>query len=82
MSGSFCKPEVPPYRLWMADPQPRYIYNGRALAEWVHYDFLYQAFHNAALILLNESPETVLNVNPQKQNSFFGRQKPQQHWSL
>jgi hypothetical protein len=55
---------VPPYRPWMADPQPRYIYNGRALAEWVHYDFLYQAFHNAALILLNQGPETVLNVNP------------------
>ena len=30
----------------------------------VHYDFLYQAFHNAALILLNQSPDTVLNVNP------------------
>lgn len=55
---------VPPYRQWMADPQPRYIYNGRSLAEWVHFDFLYQAFHNAALILLNQSPETILNVNP------------------
>jgi hypothetical protein len=55
---------VPPYRSWMTDSQPRYIYNGRSLAEWVHYDFLYQAFHNAALILLNQSPETVLNVNP------------------
>jgi hypothetical protein len=55
---------VPPYRTWMADPQPRYIYNGRSLAEWVHYDFLYQAFHNAALILLNQGPESVLNVNP------------------
>ena len=32
--------------------------------KWVHYDFLYQAFHNAALILLNQSPETILNVNP------------------
>jgi membrane-associated phospholipid phosphatase len=55
---------VPPFRQWMADPTPRYIYNGRGLAEWVHYDFLYQAFHNAALILLNQSPETTLNVNP------------------
>lgn len=55
---------VPPYRNWMFDPTPRYIYNGRALAEWVHYDFLYQAFHNAALILLNQGPETTLNVNP------------------
>jgi hypothetical protein len=55
---------VPPFRDWTADPQPRYLYNGRSLAEWVHYDFLYQAFHNAALILLNQGPETVLNVNP------------------
>jgi membrane-associated phospholipid phosphatase len=55
---------VPPYRSWTTDPQTRYIYNGRSLAEWVHFDFLYQAFHNAALILLNQSPETTLNVNP------------------
>jgi hypothetical protein len=55
---------VPPFRPWTADPQTRYLYNGRSLAEWVHYDFLYQAFHNAALILLDQGPETVLNVNP------------------
>lgn len=55
---------VPPYRAWTPDPTPKYIYSGRALAEWVHYDFLYQAFHNAALILLNQSPDTILNANP------------------
>jgi hypothetical protein len=55
---------VPPYRAWTPDATPKYIYSGRALAEWVHYDFLYQAFHNAALILLNQSPETILNANP------------------
>jgi hypothetical protein len=55
---------VPPFRDWMSDPNPRYINSGRALAEWVHYDFLYQAFHNAALILLNQGPETILNLNP------------------
>ena len=55
---------VPPYRAWMPDSQTRYIYSGRCLAEWVHFDFLYQAFHNAALILLNQSPDTILNVNP------------------
>jgi hypothetical protein len=55
---------VPPYRAWTADPQARYLYNGRSLAEWVHYDFLYQAYHNAALILLNQSPDSVLNFNP------------------
>lgn len=55
---------VPPFRDWTPDPVPKFIYNARSLAEWVHYDFLYQAFHNAALILLNQGPESVLNVNP------------------
>jgi hypothetical protein len=55
---------VPPYREWMADPIPRYINNGRALGEWVHFDFLYQAFHNAALILMDQAPDTVLNTDP------------------
>jgi membrane-associated phospholipid phosphatase len=34
------------------DPTPRYIRNGRDLAEWVHIDVLYQAYFNAMLILL------------------------------
>lgn len=55
---------VPPFRAWTPDTQPRHLSTGRGLAEWVHYDFLYQAFHNAALILLNQSPDTILNVNP------------------
>ena len=55
---------VPPFRTWMADAEPKYIHDGRSLAEWVHYDFLYQAYHNAALILLNQNPDTILNVNP------------------
>jgi hypothetical protein len=55
---------VPPFRAWTPDPQPKYIYNGRSLAEWVHFDFLYQAYHNAGLILLNQSPDSLLNTNP------------------
>jgi len=55
---------VPPFRPWATDPHPRYIYNGPARAERVHYDFLYQAFHNAALILLDQTPDTILNANP------------------
>ena len=31
----------------------KYLYNGRALAEAVHNDPLYQFYYNAALILLN-----------------------------
>ncbi|MFK7887726.1 MAG: vanadium-dependent haloperoxidase [Gammaproteobacteria bacterium] len=45
-----------------ADPGPvltfeqdaRYIYNNRALGEYVHKDVLFQAYFNAGLILLNE----------------------------
>lgn len=55
---------VPPFITWTPDPQLRYIHTGRSLAEWVHYDFLYQAYHNAALILLDQTPDTVLNTNP------------------
>jgi hypothetical protein len=55
---------VPPFRAWTPDPHPKYIYDGRSLAEWVHYDFLYQTYHNAALILLNQSPDTILDKNP------------------
>lgn len=35
---------------------PRFIRNLRDLANWVHVDYLYQHFLNAALILLNEPP--------------------------
>lgn len=38
-----------PYAL---DPTPRYIRNLRDLAEWTHVDALYQAYHQACLILL------------------------------
>jgi hypothetical protein len=34
------------------DPTPRYIRNLRDMAEWVHVDALYQAYHQACLILL------------------------------
>jgi membrane-associated phospholipid phosphatase len=35
------------------DPVRRYIRNGRDLAEWVHIDVLFQAYFNAALIMLH-----------------------------
>ena len=54
---------VPPWREYVWDTTPRYIRNGRDLAEWVHYDYLYQAFLNAALILANYRPEAVLFEN-------------------
>ena len=54
---------VPPWREYVWDPTPRYLRNGRDLAEYIHYDFLFQAFLNAALILLNYRPEAILNEN-------------------
>ncbi len=36
------------------DPEQRFIRNLRDLGNWVHNDYLYQHFLNAALILLNE----------------------------
>lgn len=48
------------------DPTPRYIRNGRDLAEYVHKDFSYQAFLSAALILLSLGPQAVDDANPYK----------------
>jgi hypothetical protein len=56
------------------DPTPRYIRNGHDLAEWVHRDFAYQAFLDAALILLSYGPAALDAANPyrtlKKQASF------------
>ena len=41
------------------DTVPRYIRNGRDLAEYVHYDFAYQASLGAALILINSNAKSV-----------------------
>jgi hypothetical protein len=35
------------------DPTPRYIRNGRDLAQWVHIDVLFEAYFNAYLVLMN-----------------------------
>jgi hypothetical protein len=53
----------PPWREASYDPTPRYIRNGRDLAEYVHYDFPYQAYLGAALILMNSGPKSILNCN-------------------
>jgi hypothetical protein len=55
-----------PWREVSYDPMPRYIRNGRDLAECVHYDFPYQTYLNVALILLDAGPASVLNSNPFK----------------
>lgn len=59
----------PPWREASYDPTLRYIRNGRDLAEYVHYDFAYQAYLSAALILINSGPSAVLNCNQFKSAS-------------
>ncbi|MEM7218776.1 MAG: vanadium-dependent haloperoxidase [Pseudomonadota bacterium] len=46
------------------DSTPRYIYNNRALGEYVHSDVLYQAYLNACLILLSKGPGAIDPGNP------------------
>ncbi|MGH8610690.1 MAG: phosphoesterase [Gammaproteobacteria bacterium] len=48
------------------DPTPSYLRNARDLGEWVHRDFTYQGFLNAALILLSFGPDAVADSNPYK----------------
>ena len=53
----------PPIQTEMFDPTLRYTRTGRDLAQFVHYDFTCQAFLQAALIILNQHPETITNPN-------------------
>ncbi len=57
------------------DATPRYLRNGRDLAEYVHRDFSYQAFLNAALILLGMGGAALDPANPYRgyarQGSFI-----------
>ncbi len=56
------------------DPLPRYIRDGRDLAEWVHGDFTYQSVLNACLILLSFGKDALCAENPylfsRTQNGF------------
>lgn len=46
------------------DTTARYIHTGRALANWVHGDFSYQGFLNAALIALGYGRAALSSTNP------------------
>lgn len=54
---------LPPYLTEQFDPTFRYIHTGRNLAQFVHYDYVYQAFLQATLILAADYPETLLTPN-------------------
>jgi hypothetical protein len=54
------------FQPWLAasyETAPRYIRTGRDLAEYVHYDFAYQAYLGAALILINSNAKSIHNCN-------------------
>lgn len=46
------------------DPTPRYIYQGRALGEYVHVDVLFQAYFNAAMIISSFGADALDRNNP------------------
>jgi hypothetical protein len=48
------------------NPTPRYLINGRDLGEWVHTDYSFQGFLNAALILLGFGGGALADSNPYK----------------
>ncbi len=52
------------------ESSPRYLYTGRGLAEYVHRDVLFQAFFNAALILLGIGGATAAPSNPYSNSHF------------
>lgn len=54
---------IGPYRPELFDPTFRYIHSGRDVAQFVHYDYTYQSYLQAALIIMDQHPETVLNFN-------------------
>jgi hypothetical protein len=54
------------------DPTQRRLYNGAALAEWVHSDFSYQAFLDAALILLGYGNAALDPNNPYRASTRQG----------
>ena len=59
----------PPWLAANYDPMPRFIRNGRDLAEYVHYDFAYQAYLGATLILVNANAKSALNCNQFKSSN-------------
>jgi PAP2 superfamily len=54
---------LPPYLTEVFNPTLLYIRSGRDLAQLVHWDYTYQLFLQAALIILDQHPETILNFN-------------------
>jgi membrane-associated phospholipid phosphatase len=65
---------VPPWRDYRWEPERRHIITGRDLTEYIHYDFLYQAFLNAALIIIDSGTGSIYNTN-----YYFSETNPYKH---
>lgn len=63
-----CQNGVRPSNRNRLDPQARYLRNGRDLGEYVHQDFTYQSYLNAALLLNSYGKAALSNANPYKAN--------------
>ena len=54
------------------DPTARYISDNRGLGEWVHSDYPYQGYQNAALIMLGLGADALSDRNPYKTRANQG----------
>ena len=54
---------LPPYRTEVFNSTFLYMRSGRELAQFVHYDYTFQTFLQASLIILDQHPETILDLN-------------------
>ena len=59
-----CQRGAEPAAKLQFDSQPRYICSSRDIAEYVHQDFSFQAYLNAALIMLRLGGEALSPTNP------------------
>ena len=59
---------LPPQGL-LFDPMPRYVRNGQDMGSYVHTDYSFQAYLNAALILLNYGDDALNVTNPYNTSS-------------
>lgn len=59
-----CQRGAEPVSKIQFDSQPRYICSNRELAEYVHQDFSFQTYLNAALIMLRLGPDALSPTNP------------------
>ena len=59
-----CQRGLPVKKTLQFDSQPRFISSNRELAEFVHQDFTFQAYMNAALIMLGFGMDAMSPTNP------------------